>query len=232
MPKAPLPSNEQERLNALRRFELLDTQPESIFDDIVKVVAHICDTPIALISLVDENRQWFKARLGLETTETLRDHAFCAHAILQQQPLVVSDAAADLRFADNPLVLGMPGIRFYVGIPLPTQDGLAVGTLCAIDVKPRTLSQEQLDALSALSRQVMYLFEARQTASELARVMGNMKTIVGLLPICAWCKKIRSELGEWGAIEDFIRKHSDAEFTHGICCECRDTVAKTKKHDP
>ena len=164
---APLPDGEQERLAALEEYRLLDTAPEDAYDDIVRLAAHICGTPVAAVTLVDAHRQWFKSRLGLPAAETPRDVAFCAHAILQTDLLVVPDAHADARFADNPLVTGDPAIRFYAGVPLVTAGGHALGALCVIDQVPRTLTAEQKRALNALSHQVVEQMEkARQVAAQ------------------------------------------------------------------
>lgn len=165
-----LPENESDRLEALWRYQVLDTAPEQEFDDITLLASQICDTPISLISLVDSDRQWFKSKVGLETLATPRDLAFCAHAILQpNELLIVRDATQDARFADNPLVTADPHIRFYAGAPLITTEGAALGTLCVIDRKPRHLNHEQRDALRALSRQVMAQFELRHKIAELEK---------------------------------------------------------------
>jgi len=159
---APLPANEKERLEALYGYQILDTEAEQDFDDLTLLAAHICGVPISLISLIDEKRQWFKSKVGLEALETHRDMAFCAYAIHDRAVMSVQDAVKDERFATNPLVLSEPKIRFYAGAPLVTSDNQAIGTLCVIDRVPRKLSEAQTEALQALSRQVMGQLEMRR----------------------------------------------------------------------
>jgi GAF domain-containing protein len=218
--KAPLPSNEDERLAALRDYQILDTDAEQEYDDITILAAQICRVPVALISLVDESRQWFKSRLGVNQRQTPRDVAFCAHAILQAEPLVVRDALKDYRFADNALVKRPPHIRFYAGFPLLTLQGHALGTLCAIDRRPRQLSAAQNRAMRALSRVVMARMELQRVSAHLAETLEKVKTLHGLLPMCAWCKRIRDDKGYWSQVETYISAHSEADFTHGVCPEC------------
>ena len=157
----PIPEREAERVAALRKTRLLDSLPERDYDDIAYLASVICQTPIALISLVDSSRQWFKAKVGLSADETSRDVSFCAHAITQREIFVVADPTRDPRFAANPLVTSEPAIRFYAGAPLVDSDDLALGTLCVIDRVPRELSSEQRVALTALARQVMVQTELR-----------------------------------------------------------------------
>ncbi|CAN5275733.1 hypothetical protein BH09PSE6_BH09PSE6_15310 [soil metagenome] len=151
------------RLAALDRYRILDTARETQFDDIVTIAAQLCDVPMALISLVDDRRQWFKAAVGLEAAETPREVAFCAHAIQQDEVFVVEDARLDQRFSGNPLVTGDPHLRFYAGAPLETPDGYKLGTLCVLDREPRRMSEQQIAALQALARQVMAQLELRHT---------------------------------------------------------------------
>lgn len=159
----PLPDNEAERLKALADYNILDTLPEQAFDDLTAIAAYICKTPIALISLVDSDRQWFKSKVGLKNSEIPRDWSFCSHAILQPNHiLVVPNAIKDDRFNNNPLVKGNPKIRFYAGVPLLTPDGLPIGTLCVLDTIPHHLTYQQLDALRRLSRQAIAQIELIQ----------------------------------------------------------------------
>ncbi|PYX06698.1 MAG: hypothetical protein DMG85_12755 [Acidobacteria bacterium] len=171
--KAPLPENEDLRLQALRSYRILDSPPESQFDDVAALAANICGAPIAMVSLVDADRQWFKAKTGLTASEMSRDVAFCAHAILQRDLFIVPDATKDERFSANPLVTAAPNIRFYAAAPLIAPDGYALGTLCVIDHVPRNLSDQQQQALRVLSSQLVSQLEARRTKSDLERVTAE-----------------------------------------------------------
>lgn len=169
---APFPENESERLRALNEYVILDTLPEKAYDEIVRCASLICDTPIALITLVDDVRQWFKARVGLETQETNREYAFCAHAILNpNEVMIVTDANKDERFATNPLVTGEPNIRFYAGAPLVTARGEALGTICVIDRVPRQLEPKQIEMLQALSKEVISQLQLRRSIINLEKII-------------------------------------------------------------
>lgn len=202
-------NDEKARLAALRSYRILDTDPELAFDDLTLLASQICNTPIALISLVDEDRQWFKSRVGLSTRETSRDIAFCAYAIRQPGLFVVPDALKDGRFRDNPLVVSDPRIRFYTGAPLLSREGEALGTLCVIDREPRTLTTLQVEALEALRRQVMAQLELRRNLHDLRRALeerdaaesereqlvvelreslDHVRKLSGLVPACRSCQ--------------------------------------------
>ena len=166
--KAPIPHNDAKRIEVLWQYDVLDTVPEEIFDDLAELAARICEAPIAMITLVDEKRQWFKSRIGVSISETSRDISFCGHAIMQRELFIVPDATKDERFAGNPLVAGDPKIRFYAGAPLITPDGHALGTLCVVDKVAHNLHPDQKRALQILSRHVMTQLELRRHARELA----------------------------------------------------------------
>jgi PAS domain S-box-containing protein len=185
--KAPLSIHEDERLAHLHRLDILDTRREQSFDDIAQLAMTLCEVPIAVVSLIDRDRQWFKSCLGLGATETPRDVAFCAHAILTPGDLlVVEDALLDDRFNDNALVLGDPYIRFYAGAPLVTSAGYALGTLCIIDRVPRKLSALQLSTLKLLAGQVMQLLQLREANLELAQERENLDDVLKGANLGTW----------------------------------------------
>ncbi|HXV59229.1 MAG TPA: response regulator [Vicinamibacteria bacterium] len=169
--KIPVPANEMARLEALGRYQILDTPPEEGFDDLTLLASYVCRTPIAVITLVDEQRQWYKSARGIALTETPREHGFCSHAILDTDVMEVPDTLADERFRTNPSVIAEPRIRFYAGAPLVTADGLALGTLCVADRAPRSLDSEQRGLLTALARQVVSRMEERRKLVDLTRAL-------------------------------------------------------------
>ncbi|NMM48192.1 GAF domain-containing sensor histidine kinase [Marinigracilibium pacificum] len=170
----PIPENEAERLNFLKELDILDTKEEEQYNRIVELASQICKVPISLITLVDQDRQWFKANKGLTVSSTSREAAFCSHTIIQNEILIVNDALADDRFKNNPLVLGYPNIRFYAGWPLITTNGLALGSLCVIDNIPRELTDEQEFALKVLSEQVLLLFDNRLKQKQLDQKIHDL----------------------------------------------------------
>ncbi|MBX7150155.1 PAS domain S-box protein [bacterium] len=363
----PKPRNESQRLESLYRYKILDTDPEQRFDDLAYLASFICNAPVAMINFIDAERQWVKSKIGTDIRETIRDAAFCAHTILQNDLMIVTDATKDERFANNPYVFSGLKVRFYAGATILSSDGHALGTICILDTKPRNLSPEQADALRALSRQVHDQMELRNQLFDLKKTLGDrdrieqslqqneaylneiletsrdgilveedehvvymnnayahlfgcsspeelyglhlselaapedierlleygrrrargeeaptlytfkiqrrdnrmpveleasvsnflhekkhhiitfvrditerrrselererlitdlqnalskVKTLSGLLPICAACKKIRDDKGYWNQIEVYIEQHSEADFSHGICPDC------------
>lgn len=206
---AVLPIDEQARLQALHSYKILDTDPEKGFDDLTILASHICETPVALISLIDADRQWFKSKVGISVSETPREVAFCNLAIQQPDLFVVPDATKDPRFSSNPFVVSDPKIRFYAGAPFTSSDGHPLGTLCVVDVVPRELTEKQQNALLALSRQVQAQFELRKnlldlrvalqerdraeadrdrTIVELRNALENVGHLSSMLPTCSACK--------------------------------------------
>jgi K+-sensing histidine kinase KdpD len=204
--KATPPQDETFRLQALHQYNILDTPPEAAFDDLTRLATQICGTPISLISLIDESRQWFKSKVGLEIQSTSRDLAFCSYAILQpHDTLIISDTLLDQRFATNPLVTSDPRIRFYAGVPLLTPEGYALGTLCVIDHVPRQLSSEQLEALKTLSRQVMTQLELKRNLCKLESITVAQRPKIEYL-ISALAHELRTPLlGTRSALDAMLR---------------------------
>ena len=174
--KARLPLDEEARLEALHRYRILDTEAEEVYDNLSRLAAHLCGVPISAVSLVDEDRQWLKARVGVDVRQIPRDLSICAHALDGTGVLVVSDTLQDERFADNPLAAKPGGIRFYAGAPLITPDGYAIGTLCVMDSEPRTLSSSQTETLQALSHHVVAQMEMRRAAAGQVLVLASLES--------------------------------------------------------
>jgi len=179
---APIPANEEKRLQELYSLELLDTPYEEEFDEIVRIASKICNAPMSVVTLLDSQRQWFKAKVGNLGSETKRDVSFCGHAIMGDGIMEIPNALDDERFVDNPLVTNNPNIRFYAGMPLVTQRGYKIGTLCVIDTVPRNLDEDQLESLETLARQVMRIIELRvkvRELNELTNVKNKIISIIG-----------------------------------------------------
>ncbi len=233
---AEKPSNEIDRLEALRSCRLLDTEPEPGFDNLARHAAKIAQTPTALVSLVDGDRQWFKARYGFAGHETPRDLAFCAHTILESEPLVVEDAALDERFRDNPLVSGFPDIRFYAGFPVHGPDGHPFGTLCVIDTETRSLNPDQMETLGMLAGQVEAQIELRSVLGRLDEIEDGQEAVLDALSQVA-----RTTYdGAMSAHRYLARTQLDAEqqaylafsvdCTHHLAAVLED-IARRLKHD-
>jgi signal transduction histidine kinase len=174
MPIVPLPENEEERQTSLASYQVLDTLPEDDFDAITLLASEICQTPVALISLIDGDRQWFKSAVGTAVSETPKEQAFCAHTIMNTDIMVVPDARSDARFANNPLVTGDPNIVFYAGVPLINEEGYPLGSLCVIDTEVKELTPKQVTALKALSKQVLAQLELRKKMRVLEKANATL----------------------------------------------------------
>ncbi len=215
--KAPVvPINEVDRLHELYGYSLLDTLPEDDYDSITYLASQICDTPIALISLIDNDRQWFKSSHGMGITETPRELSFCAHAInYPDEIMVVPDSRIDARFFDNPLVVDDPQVVFYAGVPLVTFTGYALGTLCVIDQKPHELTEEQKKSLKALSHNVVKLFELRVSKIELeaakATLEGRNEELERFASMAA--HDLKSPLGNISSIIDLLKMDHEPELS-------------------
>jgi GAF domain-containing protein len=207
-------------MRALEEYGILHSKQDQAFEDITKLVSYVCQVPMATISFVASDYQWFKSRQGVAAEQTSRDIAFCAHTIMRTEPMIVPDAALDARFSDTELVRRNDQIRFYAGFPLVSPEGLSLGSLCAMDRQPRELTTEQKEVMVALARQVMALLELRRVSARLASALENVRTLAGLLPICAWCKRVRDDGGYWSQVEQYVSSRTEAEFSHGICPEC------------
>ncbi len=207
----PVPVDEQQRLQDLQSYDILDTAAEAAYDALVKLAAYICGTPVALVSLVDRQRQWFKSAFGFDCRETPRDVAFCAHAICQPSDvMIVEDAPRDARFADNPLVTGDPHIRFYAGAPLVSRQGHALGTLCVIDTVPRHLSAEQCEALRTLSQAVITQLELRRSNHELSERNRHLEQMALLDPLTGLFNR--------RALDLRLREEMQRHRRHGQAC--------------
>lgn len=205
---AELPFNENDRLQDLYSYDIIDTASESDFDDLVELASQICECPVSLITLIDKNHQWFKAKKGIEGRSTSRDAAFCSHAILQDDVMVVENALEDERFFDNPFVINDPNIRFYAGAPIVSPGGQKLGTICILDNQPRTLTPEQVRALKLLSNQVTKLLEIK---SKNIQIRERAKEIIALKS-----KAIKTFLQETETLKEKIGVELHEDFAQSI----------------
>jgi GAF domain-containing protein len=214
------PAHEQARLDALLRYGILDSPPERRFDDIAKLAAAALDMPIAMVSLVDDDRQWSMATVGIARGDVPRAQSFCTHALTQDWLLVIEDASIDPRVNATIMVSGPLQARFYAGAPLITPEGQRVGTVCVMDKTPRTLARRELDILAGLARQTVELLEHRLTAARLGDAQQRLQTMATLIPICSHCRKVRDEDNHWLTLERLVQAKTGSRFTHGICPDC------------
>ena len=216
--KSPIPEDERDRLDAVELYDLIERGSDRILNDLTRLAAAICETPISLVTFVREDRQDHMAGTGMELGSTSRDEAFCAHALDLDDLLVVEDATVDERFADNPFVVDDPSIRFYAGAPLRMPGEHTLGTLCVIDKQPRQLNTSRRDALRILRDTIV-------THLELKRAREDIKAIRSLLPMCAWCRSIRTPDDRWVPIHEYV---SDTQpVSHGICPICSQNLTET-----
>ena len=216
----PLPANELKRLEALRLYAALDLSPRHGFEDIARAAAELAEVPTALVSLIDEQRQWFMGSIGFTGAETPREETFCTHTILGADLMLVENATLDSRFSENPHVTAANGVRFYAGAPIVDDAGHAIGSLCVVDSRPRQLSRAKQATLMALARTAMRLLEHRRLIHLLGESLKEVKTVQGFLPICASCKSIRTDDGYWNRIEEYFSTRTDARLSHGVCPDC------------
>jgi GAF domain-containing protein len=226
LPSVPVPLQEAERLEALRRFRILDTDPDAAFDDLAAIASEISGRPVALVTLVDEERQWFKARRGLdalgfgEVTETPRSVAFCAHTIMGDDILEVGDATRDERFATNPFVTGPASVRFYAGAPMVTADGMRLGSVCVLDTVPGELDEGQRAALDGLSRLAVNQLERHRAAIELREALERIRTMARVIPVCAYCERVRTDDDFWQTLDGYLLDRVGSQLERVQCPEC------------
>lgn len=213
------PQNEAQRLRTLELYRIVDSAAERSFDDLTRLAANICATPLSFVSIIGDDRQWSKSAFGTERGSMPRSDAFCSHTIHVEDLLIVEDAAADTRFAQNPMVVGDPHIRFYAGAPLEVGSGDRLGSLCIVDNVPRTMSAAQIESLKILRDAVVNLLELR-------RAKGDIDALTSLLPMCAWCRDVRveteSDTPTWRSLHDYVV--DSVTVTHGICPRCKDAA--------
>jgi GAF domain-containing protein len=212
--------NEPSRLAALKEYHVLDATVEKLYDGITELAAHVCSVPLAVICLKDDSRKGFKPKVVVGRNRPGSCKSYCSQMISSRVPLIVRDALKDKRFVNCNLVTRPPRIRFYAGFPLMDSDDVAMGMLCVMDTRTRRLTTTQRHVMQALARKVGVLLELRRLSAHLADALEHVKMLSGLIPICAWCKRIRDDDGYWSQIEAYFHAHADADFTHSICPKC------------
>jgi len=212
--------NEPRRLAALKEYHVLDATAGKAYDGITELAAHICNVPITLISLKGDPRPVFRSKAVLGKHGAAACQSFCLRMISSRVPLIIRDALKDKRFANCKPVTRSPRLRFYAGFPLVDSEGAEIGTLCVMDQRPRRLATTQRRVMQALARKVVLLIELRRVSTHLANALAQVKTLRGLIPICAWCKRIRDDDGYWSQVEAYFHAHADVDFTHSICPKC------------
>ncbi|MGE3609489.1 MAG: PAS domain S-box protein [Bacteriovoracaceae bacterium] len=219
MKKAPIPVNEVQRIKDLKNYRILDTFPDPAFDEITRLAANICGTKIALVSLIDEDRQWFKSRFGLEAKETPRDISYCGHAIMGDDIFIVEDSEVDSRFCDNPLFLGEPHVRFYAGVPLKTPSGNRIGTLCVIDSTTKKLDQTKIEILKSLAKHVVDILELKSHTEDLLAVNSQYKAVQAIALTGGWELDIKTGYIKWSDIifDIFSMPKVDTPFSRQEC---------------
>ena len=215
----------ERRQKALEEYRIWDAKEVSQFETLTTLASTVCETPIAIISLLDSHRQWFLSRYGLNGAgaplETPLDISFCIHTISQAEEgvCIVHDAQKDERFAENPFVTGEPHVRFYAGVPLITLEGVPIGALSVIDRRARELSEAQIQTLKLLAQLTIQLLESRKNSQELFGIVEELKVFEGYWNLCVYCRRLKAD-DTWVQFEHFVRSHTNADFTHGVCKEC------------
>lgn len=208
------------RVDALTEYAILDSDPEPRFDALTKILSLALDLPVAVISLVDADREWTKAAYGVAPASLPTEPGFAAEAITSGGLSVIEDVAADPRFAAHPLVTGPRQLRFFVGAPLEIECGHRIGSLWALGPEPRTLLPRETELLRTLAQQVVEMLELRRTEAQLEDAVQRIRTLASLIPICSHCRKVRDDENHWSTLERLVQAKTGSRFTHGICPEC------------
>ena len=218
--KNSMPFSEEDRLKSLEKYFLDDTSSDVALNKIVKIASVICGTQIAAVSILERDRQWFKAKVGTEISETPREYALCNYTIKGVVPVVVEDTSEDDRFKEHPLVINDPKVRFYAASPIITLEGDILGTVCAVDFTPKSLSTDKIEMLEDLADLARHTIEAHRKAQLLIQLNQNVATLGSLLPVCYKCKSVKTGRGKWELLETFLNREFGTQLSHGICKKC------------